>query len=199
MAFAVWAISQGTSCSQRCVPRATKAFLFELSENSPSCPFTQEHSEPPVAIVVKVFCSHRGTASSKEPQSPHSGIVSPLTHSSHRTRSTDFNSGPFFNRHMGPTLPQVCTHTGYVVWGCSISAYASSTHFPHTFLRCFLCTLLDHVCHCVRREGALHRHIATILVYQEAAPSPLTQQACPVCGSCQKSSPAPKAQFGNEF
>ena len=55
MAFAVQAISQGTSCSQPCVPGATKAFLFELSENSPSCPFTQEHSEPPVAIVVKVF------------------------------------------------------------------------------------------------------------------------------------------------
>lgn len=78
MAFAVRAISQGTSCSQPCVPRATKAFLFELSENSPSCPFTQEHSEPPVAIIVKVFCSHRGSASSKEPQSPHSGIVSLL-------------------------------------------------------------------------------------------------------------------------
>lgn len=110
MAFAVRAISQGTSCSQPCVPRATKAFLFKPSENSPSCPFTQEHSEPPVAIVVKVFCSHRGPASSKEPQSPHSGIVSPLTHSSHRTHSTDFNSGPFFSRHMGPIPAQVCTH-----------------------------------------------------------------------------------------
>lgn len=114
MAFAVWAISQETSCSQPCVPRATKAFLFELSENSPSCPFTQEHSEPPVAIVVKVFCSHRGPASSKEPQSPHSGIVSSLKHSSHRTHSTDFNTGSFFIRHMGPTPPQVCTH-----WLCS--------------------------------------------------------------------------------
>lgn len=111
MAFAVQAISQGTSYSQPYVPRATKAFLFELSENSPSCPFTQEHSEPPVAIVVKVFCSHRSLASSKEPQSPHSGIVSSLTHSSHRTHSTDFNSGgPFFIGHMGPTPPQVCTH-----------------------------------------------------------------------------------------
>lgn len=49
------AISQGTSESQLCVPVATKDFLFEPSENSPSCPFTQEHSEPPVAIVVKVF------------------------------------------------------------------------------------------------------------------------------------------------
>lgn len=114
MAFAVRAISQGTSCSQPCIPGATKAFLFELSENSPSCPFTQEHCEPPVAIVVKIFCSHRGPASSKEPQSPHSAIVSSVTHSSHRTHSTDFNSGPFFSRHMGPSPPQVCTH-----WLCS--------------------------------------------------------------------------------
>lgn len=54
-AFAGQAISQGTGQSQLCVPVATKAFLFEPSENSLSCPFTQEHSEPPVAIVVKVF------------------------------------------------------------------------------------------------------------------------------------------------
>lgn len=104
------AISQRTSCSQSRVPRATKAFLFELSENSPSCPFIQEHSEPPVAIVVKVFSSHGGPASSKEPQSPHSGIVSSVTHSSHRTHSTDLESGPFFVGHMGPTHPQVSTH-----------------------------------------------------------------------------------------
>lgn len=115
MAFAVRAISQRTCYSQPCVPGTTKAFLFELSENSPSCPFTQEHSEPPVAIVVKVFCSHRGLASSKEPQSPHSGIVSSLKHSSHRTHSTDFNLGPFLHlTHQAPLRFYKCAHTGYV-------------------------------------------------------------------------------------
>lgn len=49
-------------------PPATKAFLFEPGENSPSCPFTQEHSEPPVAITVTVFCSH--TEPQPAPRSP---------------------------------------------------------------------------------------------------------------------------------
>lgn len=114
MAFAVRATSQGTGCSQPCIPRATKDFLFKLSENSPRCPFTQEQSEPPVAIVVKVFCNHRGPASSKEPQSPHSGIVSLLTQSSHRTHITDFYSGPFILRNMGPIPSQVCSQWLYL-------------------------------------------------------------------------------------
>lgn len=107
------AISQRTSCSQSCVPGATKAFLFELSENSSSCPFTQEQSEPPVAIVVKVFSSHRSPASSKEPQSPHSGIVPSVTHSSHRTHSTDFKSGPFLRQTHGPSSPHKCARSWY--------------------------------------------------------------------------------------
>lgn len=132
MAFAVQTISQGTCCSQPCVPRATKAFLFQLSENSPSCPFTQEHSEPPVAIVVKVYCSHRGPASSKEPQSPHSGIVSLLTHLSHRTHSTDFNSGGFLQQtHGPPLLHKLCTHWLYVA--------ETGSQLPLGVQRCSLC------------------------------------------------------------
>lgn len=107
---AAQAISQRTSCSQSCVPTATKAFLFELSENSSSCLFTQEQSEPPVAIVVKVFSSHRSPASSKEPQSPRSGIV-PLCYTlvPPDTQHTQTPSqGLFFVRHTGPTPPHKC-------------------------------------------------------------------------------------------
>lgn len=108
---AAQAISQRTSCSQSCVPTATKAFLFELSENSSSCLFTQEQSEPPVAIVVKVFSSHRSPASSKEPQSPRSAIVPlcyTLVHTGH-TAHTDSKSGPFLRPPHGPHSPsQVC-------------------------------------------------------------------------------------------
>lgn len=179
MAFAVRAISQGTSCSQPCVPGATKAFLFELSENSPSCPFTQEHCEPPVAIVVKVFCSHRGPASSKEPQSHHSGIVSSVTHLSHRRHSTDFNAGPLFSRHMGPTPPHVCTH-----WVCSWNQLLDLSGFQHLilckkhtlsldFLSVGSCLLL---CTVEPRVGAQQCHIVTTLEYQAAAPSSLTRQ-----------------------
>lgn len=202
MAFAVQAISQGTSCSQPCVPRATKAFLFKLSENSPSCPFTQEHSEPPVAIVVKVFCSHRGLASSKEPQSPHSGIVSPLTHSSHRTHSTDFNSGPFFSRHMGPIPAQVCTH-----WLCGYNELFSPAWDPvfqlvrvtHTFLGYSLHSswIMFAIVYSGPRGGgstASHRNYPGIprgcsIIIDSTNSSSL---CC-----CQNSSPLPKARFGS--
>lgn len=64
----------GTSCKPVLCPRATKAFLFKPGENSPSCPFTQEHSEPPVAITVTVFCSH--TEPRPAPRSP----ITPFLH-----------------------------------------------------------------------------------------------------------------------
>lgn len=129
MAFAVWAISQGTSCSQPCVLRATKAFLFELSENSPSCPLTQEHSEPPVAIVVEVFRSHRSPASSKELQAPHSGIIkSSLARSPHRTPNTS-TRGPTSRSH-SPDIsfqPSRCCLSADVV----VSPLNSTRHCLH--------------------------------------------------------------------
>lgn len=132
MAFALRAISQRANSSQPCIPGATKAFLFELSENSPSCPFTQEHCEPPVAIVVKVFCSHGGPASSKEPRSPHSGIVSSVAHSSHSTH----NSGCFLSGHTGPS-PPTSVRTRVLqpnwAWGPAAAHKARGAHFSWVF------------------------------------------------------------------
>lgn len=194
MAFAVRAISQGTSCSQPCIPGATKDFLFKPSENSPSCLFTQEHSEPPVAIVVKVFCSHRGPASSKEHQSPHSGIVSPLTHSSHRTHSTDTAQGLSSPDTWAP-FPHKGADIAYVA---AMELFSPQlTQVTDTFLG-YSFYIKPHVCHCVqlaRGGGAASSHSnysgkprgCSIIIDSTNSSS--------LC-FCQKSLPVPNTHFG---
>lgn len=156
MAFAVWAISQGTSCSQRCVPWATKAFLFELSENSPSCPFTQEHSEPPVAIVVKVLLQ----PAPRNPNHP-TLVLCPLLHTRLTGHAAQTSTRGLSSADTWAPLFHKCAHT-LVMWPGDPALQLMQV--THTFLRSSFCTQLDHVCHCVKREGAQQHHIATTLV-----------------------------------
>lgn len=105
-----------------------------------------------------LFAAIEAWPAPRSPNHPTLVLYSSLTHSSHRTHSTDFNSGPFFVGHMGPTPPQVCTHRL-----CSCNelkcVWCFSLCRSHTLFLGY--SVYAHVCRCV--HAASHHHTATVI------------------------------------
>lgn len=86
--------------------RPQRPFCLSSVRNLPACSFTQEHSEPPVAIVVKVFFFFFAAIEAQPaPRSPNHPTLAlcPLMHTcltGHAEQTS--TQGPFLQRKHGP-------------------------------------------------------------------------------------------------